>query len=361
MHENGADDSNRPWAMSVTGPVPVDELGIVLPHEHMLIQLQKFVEFDEPALRARQEEPVALANLGWIRQYWTYNEDNLRLADEDLASVELARFRVAGGSTVVDLTLPGVGRDPEALSRISRATGVHIIMGCGAYVAHLQPTRVREASATELAEQFMAELQDGADDTGIRPGIIGEIGCSWPLDQSEAKAVRAAAMAQRQSGVPISIHPGRNREAPGAIVELLAESGADLSHVVIGHLDRTIQELDGLCELGRWGVYLELDCFGLETSFYPVPGIVDIDVLSDAQRLDLVRGLIDGGFGAQVLLSHDVCSKHRLARYGGHGYDHLLANVMPWMRQRGFTEEEIQMLFVRNPAAMLAIRSADRA
>ena len=83
-----------------------------------------------------------------------------------------------------------------------------------------------------------------------------------------------------------------------------------------------------------------------------------LTAVRDKEYVTLVRGLIDAGFGRQLLLSHDICSKHRLARYGGHGYDHLVANVMPWMRQRGFAEDEIAVLLVRNPAEMLAGRSA---
>jgi phosphotriesterase-related protein len=118
------------------------------------------------------------------------------------------------------------------------------------------------------------------------------------------------------------------------------------------HLDRTVQDLPGLLEIARHGLYLEFDLFGLETSYYPWSGVPQ--GLSDAQRLALVRGLIDAGFGDRVLLSHDICTKHRLARYGGHGYDHLLTNVRPWMRTRGFEESEIDRLFVANPAEMLA-------
>src|SRR5262249_51089650 len=96
-----------PFAMSVLGPVPVADLGPTLAHEHLLIELRPFVRFDEPPLRERQSEPVTLANLGWVRQYWTYSADNMVLDDEGTAISELERFRTAGGATVVDLTLPG--------------------------------------------------------------------------------------------------------------------------------------------------------------------------------------------------------------------------------------------------------------
>ncbi len=344
-------------AMTVLGPIPAAQLGIALPHEHLLVHIPDFVDLDEETLRVRQNEPVTLENLGWVRQYWTYSRDNLRMSSESLAAAEIARFAAAGGSTIVDVTVPGLGRDPEALARISRMTGLHIVMACGAYVAKCHPAWVSESTETQLAEIFIEEARRGVGATGIKPGII-KVGCTWPLEPAEGKALRAAARAQRETGLAITLHPGRDRAAPFLIADILADQGADLRRAIMGHLDGRVQDLDGLCELGRRGLFLEFDVFGLETSYFPVPGVVGIDGLSDAQRLALVRGLIDAGFGPQVLLSHDIGTKHRLAAYGGHGFDHLLANVIPWMRQRGFTPDEIDMLFVRNPARALTVERA---
>jgi phosphotriesterase-related protein len=139
------------------------------------------------------------------------------------------------------------------------------------------------------------------------------------------------------------------------IATLLAEHGADLRHVLMGHLDGRVQDPDGLRKLAEMGLFLEFDVFGLETSYFPVSGVFGLDGLSDAQRLGIVRGLTAAGYGGQVLVTHDIGTKHRLARYGGHGYDHLLTNIIQWMRQRGVTEDEITTIFVRNPARMLAV------
>ncbi len=347
----------RAIAMTVLGPRPVSDLGITLPHEHLLVHIPDFIDFDEETLRGRQNEPVTLENLGWVRQYWTYSRDNLRMTSEPLATAEVMRFAAAGGSTIVDVTVPGLGRDPQALARISRSTGLNIVTATGAYVAKSHPERVSAASEAELADLFITEARDGIGVSGIKPGII-KIGCTWPLHVDEAKALRAAAHAQQQTGLAITLHPGRDRAAPGIIADLLAQEGADLRRVVMGHLDGRVQDLAGLHELGARGLFLEFDVFGLETSYFPVPGVVGIDGLSDAQRLALVRALIDAGFGKQVLLSHDIGTKHRLAAFGGHGFDHLVANVIPWMRLRGFTPDEIDMLFVRNPASVLTLRRA---
>ncbi len=334
--------------MTVLGPVPLGDLGVVLPHEHLLCAL-----YVHPEQRADPHfnEPLTLANLGRVRQHWSASADNVRLDSERLAIVELARFKAAGGGTLVDLTLDGIGRAPTALARISKATGVHVVMGSGAYVAVTHPGWIVDASIEEIAAAISGEARRGVGAGGILPGIIGELGCSWPLEDVEVRVLWAGARAQAETGMAISIHPGRDRAAPFQIVDHLVAAGADLRRVVIGHLDRTVQDLLGLIELARLGPYLEFDLFGLETSYYPWPGVAE--GLSDAQRLRLVRDLIDAGYGDRVLLSHDICTKHRLARYGGHGYDHLLSNVAPWMRTRGFSDAEIDRLLVANPAAML--------
>ncbi len=340
-------------AMTVLGPVPADALGTVLPHEHLLVRLWMPTADAE----RRFDAPLTIENLGRIRQGWGYSTQNVSLTSERLAIRELGRYAAAGGGTLVDLTQPGIGRDPQALVRISRATGVHIVMGFGAYVVQTHPAWMADATVDELAAAFLRDAADGIDGTGIRPGIIGELGCSWPLDPAELRVLQAGARVQAETGLSISIHPGRDRRAPFEIVEHLAAAGADLRRVVIGHLDRTVQDLPGLIELARTGVSLEFDLFGLETSYYPWPGVAQ--GLSDAQRLDLVRGLIDAGHGRQVLVSHDICTKHRLARYGGHGYDHLITNVAPWMRERGFEEGEVTMVLASNPAEVLR-RAAPR-
>jgi len=340
--------------MTVRGPVAIAELGITLPHEHLLVHIPDFVDLDEETLRGHQNEPLTLENLGWVRQHWTYNRDNLRMTSEPLATAEISRFAAAGGSTVVDVTVPGLGRDAEALARISRATNLHIVMACGAYVVKSHPAWIHDATESQLADAFIAEARDGVGVTRIRPGII-KVGCTWPLHPDEEKALRAAALGQQRTGLPITLHPGRNRAAPLKIAKILADQGADLRRVVMGHLDGRVQDLDGLRELGALGLFLELDVFGMETSYFPVPGVTDLDGLSDAQRLAIVRGLIDVGLGSQVLVSHDIGTKHRLAAYGGHGFDHLLSNVIPWMRQKKFTDEEIDMIFIRNPARALTV------
>ena len=122
--------------------------------------------------------------------------------------------------------------------------------------------------------------------------------------------------------------------------------------VIICHIERMIPGMPCILDMVQTSATLEYDLFGVETTglYYRTLGIT---MPSDAQRLDQIRQLINAGFGRQVLMSHDICFKYWLRKYGGRGYDHILTNTIPWMRQRGFTEAEITMLTVENPRRLL--------
>ena len=202
----------------------------------------------------------------------------------------------------------------------------------------------------DIAAEIVRDITVGVDGTSVRAGIIGEIGCSWPWPENEQKVLRAAAVAQRQTGAPLMVHPGRHETAPFMIIDVLKKAGADLSHTVICHVERTFFDLSLNHKVAEAGCYLEYDLFGWETSYYP---LAPIDMPNDGQRLGQIARLIADGLQDRILLSHDICHKFRLGRYGGHGYGHILRNVVPKMRQKGFREEHIRTLLVENPKRML--------
>lgn len=342
---------------TVLGPIPADTLGVTLSHEHLLCD-QRGVTFKEPADPEDRElayRPVSLEMFHWIQLNWGSNLDNLILDSEHLAIDEALRFRRAGGKAIVDLTLDGIGRNPQALTRIARATGLHILMGCGYYVAPTHPPRVASLTESEITAEIIRDVRVGVADTGIRAGVIGEIASSWPMASEEVKVFRAAGVAQTVLRCGLSVHPGRHPDSPVHIIEIFRATGADLTRVIIGHIERTVQDLGRLKALADEGCYLEYDLFGTEvTARYPYREL-GITIPTDAQRLDQIRTLMDAGYGAQLLVSHDVCTKHRTRRYGGAGYDHILRDILPWMRERGFTEGEITRLVVDNPRRAFAI------
>ena len=337
---------------TVLGAVAPSAIGITLPHEHLLIDFK--VMFAEPAAasdKGRAWEPVSLGNLGWVRQNFNANLDNLRLLDEQVAQDEILLFKHAGGRTVVDPTPKTIGRDPQALARIARATGLNVVMGAGYYVDASHPADMDRRTVDELAREMIADVTTGVGDTGVRAGFIGEIGTTWPWTDNEKKVVRAAVAAQRETGAALMIHPGRHERLPLAIVDFIRKEGADLERTIMCHIERTIADPGVLLELAATGVRLEYDLFGLETSYYPYNPAFDMP--NDGERMRQILALIERGHLTQVLMSHDIAYKHALTRYGGWGYHHLLVNVVPRLRRLGVDEATVRTLLVENPRRAL--------
>ncbi len=337
---------------TVLGPVRPEALGPTLTHEHLLIDfLCMFDPPDDPDERLKAFRPLTIENLGWIRYDPFRNRDNLLRLDEESAIAEVALYQQAGGGTIVDVTTIGIGRSPAALARIAQATGLHVVMGAGYYTDAVHPPDMTDRTEQDLAQEMIADLTVGVGETGVRAGIIGELGCSWPLTANEHKVLRAGARAQRATGAAITIHPGRDETAPREILDVLAAAGADLGRVIMGHLDRTIATPETLLDLATSGCYLEYDLFGWETSYYPLSAL---DMPNDAQRIASVQQLIEAGYGSRLLLAHDIFGKHAMAKYGGYGYTHLIKNIVPRFREQGIPEETIHAMLVDNPARILA-------
>jgi phosphotriesterase-related protein len=158
--------------------------------------------------------PVVMEHLGELLRSPLVSLDNLRLDDVPLMIQELSRFAGVGGGAVVELTSNGLKRNPLGLCAISRATGVHVVMGAGYYVAAAHPPELADRSVDDLADEMVREIRDGVGDTGVRPGIIGEIGTGNPMLPAEARVVRAAARAAGETGLALNIHVGMGPAPP---------------------------------------------------------------------------------------------------------------------------------------------------
>ena len=344
---------------TVLGDVEPAQLGRTMTHEHLLINFGRWrpgwrravPETSDP----RAAGPFTLESIGWVRRNWASHPDNSILDDEALAIDELKLFGGAGGGTIVDATNVDLSRDPEALARISRATGVHIVMGCGHYVEANHPLDMDGRDEDTLLAEIVHDITVGADGTAIYAGIIGEIGCSAPLTANERRSLRAAARAQRATGTALMIHPGRAVHAPMEAIAVVQEAGGDPRRCIVAHIDRTLFEPEDMLTLARTGCYLEFDLFGQESSYYP---LAPIDMPNDAMRINHLQRLIAEGFGDKLLVAHDICHRTNLCRYGGDGYAHILTNVVPVMRRKGMSEEEIETILVRNPATVLTMVAA---
>uniref|UniRef100_A0A0B7AJ04 Uncharacterized protein n=2 Tax=Arion vulgaris TaxID=1028688 RepID=A0A0B7AJ04_9EUPU len=200
-----------------------------------------------------------------------------------------------------------------------------------------------------MAEKMRSEILDGVE--GIRCGIIGEIGTSWPVTDFEKRSLRSSASLQEELGCPIIMHPGRYEMAPTEILRILLEAGGKAEHTVMSHLDRTFFNTQTLLEFAELGSYLEYDLFGTELSYYQLNEAADMP--SDAQRIQTVKILLDEGYEDRLLLSHDIHTKHKLMKYGGHGYSHILMNVVPKMLQRGISQDQVNKMLKTNPQTWL--------
>lgn len=330
---------------TVLGPVPADDLGITLCHEHLRNDGRRAwhppAEGDaEGELIARS--PVRMEFLGRLRQDPYLSRDNVSLDDTRVAIEEVRRFADRGGRTVLEVTPDGLGRAPAELVAIARATGLNIVMGCGFYLERSHPARVRSMTAADIADEIERDLTEGVD--GVRAGVIGEIGVSPDFTPEEEKVLRGAARAQARTGVPLSVHlPGWVRHGH-RVLDVIAEEGGRLAGTVLCHLNPSGADRDYQVSLALRGAYLGYDMCGMDF-FYPGEGQSPCDEANAAAVTWLVRA----GLGHRVLLSQDVFLKTMLVRYGGTGYAHILTHFVPRLHRHGLTIGDTTRLLVDNP------------
>jgi len=332
--------------MTVRGPIAVAELGFTLMHEHILNDCRCWWNKPkEPERAYLGTGPVSIEIVGELRMDPFVNLHNCTLDDEDLAIAELKPVAALGGRTVVDPTCGGIGRDPLAAQRISRATGLNIVMGGGFYLESSHPPEVAEMSAGDIADRIVREALYGVDETGVRIGLIGEIGVSADFTAAERKSLRGAAMAQRRCGLPLMIHlPGWFRLAH-EVLDIVEEEGADVGHTVLCHMNPSGEDTDYQFALARRGALIEYDMIGMDF-WYADQGV---QCPSDDENARAIKRLIDAGFADRVLMSQDVFLKMMLTRYGGFGYAYLQKHFFARLRRHGLSDEDIKVLMIDNP------------
>jgi len=353
---------NAGRVQTVLGLVDPKDLGITLIHEHLLLDMSAW--FVEPTLaseKALAYQPISMENLHWLHYHPSSNRDNLRMLDEEVAIKEALRYKYAGGKTIVDVTNIGLARDPLALQRIARATGLQIVMGSGYYIEPSRPSGLANKSEEEIAEEIVQDITVGVGNTGVRAGLIGEIGCFHPLTEGDRKILRASAQAQQRTGAPLTIHPGLPyADSPFEIMDVIGEAGADLRRTVLWHIALMLSlDVKAIGRIAEAGCYISYDLFGRAPGAIPCSGATGapafLDIPHDGWWIDQIRELIDLGYLSQILISHDVCVKIRLHHYGGSGYDHIPIYVVPQMRAKGIPEEHIHTILVENPERILAL------
>lgn len=333
---------------TVLGDLSADEVGPILLHEHLL--------FDIVPPGAAGDPKAAIAPQDrWQIDYRSNDcAANALQTDVDIAAAELTHLADDGGSLLVDQSVYGLARDPEGQARASRRSGVHVVACAGTYVEAYVPDALQALPAEALAERFTTEVTEGLDGTDIRAGLIGEMGCSWPLTAFETRALEAAAEAQSRSGAAISVHPGRHETACAEVLDILEANGADLSRVVLCHMDRTHPDGTGIAPLLERGAVVEWDFFGVESSHYWMTDAVELP--TDLGRLRQIREFAAQGFADQIAISQDICTKTRLRHWGGHGYGHILRNVTTLMQRLAFPPAHVSALLRDTPLRLLNMK-----
>lgn len=332
-------------AQTVTGPVSTNDLGIVLPHEHLVSDLSNaYTPAAEQHVRDLLDAPVS-ADLAWLLKEHPYNSaDNCRLDDLRGMADDLTAFRRLGGETVIDLTPPGLGRRPEALEQLSRQSGVNIIMGSGWYLERFQDGNTRASTVEALADSLLSDfVRDG-----IRPGVIGEIGVSPGFTAAEQRALRAAALVQKELGVPLFIHTPAWERMGTRILDLVIDGwGVNPGAVVLCHMDPSHFDTNYQMDMAARGVMLGFDMIGMPFTF-PSEG----ESPGPGESADAIARLVHAGFGQQILLSHDLFLKSMLTKHGGNGFSYVPFAFPSRLHERGISPEEVNAMLTSNPASL---------
>lgn len=346
------ESSSTEHVMTVRGPIDPRGVGITSMHEHLFVDGATSwwdpTSADDPEFATAELMPTDGGRARWN----TFaNADNLRLSEDDysLLADELRDFLALDGSCVVEVTNEGIAPQPEMLKRIAEDLDIHIVAGCGFYIRKSHPTWLDDWSTAQIAEHLESALRDGIDSTGIRPGIIGEIGTSEEVHPVERRVLEAAAEVGARTGTAVNVHTHPpSIDVILDIIETMTQGGLDPRRIYLSHLDE-IPDFAYMKAVMDRGVTVGYDSFGQDFYFAP-----RWKAKSDNERIHMLTRLIDAGYDDQLVLGQDVCMKCMLKAFGGMGYDHVLARVVPRLRDAfGVADSSIEKMLVANPTALL--------
>lgn len=340
--------------LTVTGAIEPSDLGKTLIHEHLFFDLTCYFHPPEDERgKSLVDEPLQLSNMGWLRQNSMSSRPNLVMDDISIVEAEVGKYHDLGGSALVDQTIVGIAPNPNGLAQVAARTGVQIVAGNGYYIHSSHPPDMDGKTIEGIRAEIIRNVTEGIDGTGVQSGLIGEIGASWPLHPNEEKCIRAAAQAHRETGAPISIHPGHAADSPPTLLGILEEEGVDPARVMMSHIEnRFREELDHYRRLADRGCNLSFDTFGRDMYF----AAVGHQHPSDDMRVNIISELVRLGYADQVFVAQDCCFKSDLTTYGGYGYGHVLENILPRLKARGVQDEDLDKILVQNPRRFLTIQ-----
>lgn len=331
---------------TVLGPIAVDALGATSMHEHVLADASALHRSGLEALDPYASVTAELA--GALRWSQLAVIDNLVLDDPDVAAQELSHAVASGQAALVDLTSLGLGPDHGRLPAVARAAGIHIVVGYGAYLETGLPPWYLALDETEREQLFVQALDDAVPGASFRAGLLGIMGTTaeFPQAVDERTSLRAAARAAVATGASVAVRLDPGSRHGQAVLELVGSVGLPADRVIFSNVDEYL-DLPYLLELAVAGAVLEM-CFGGEGGHLP-----RVRNSHDAERLDALVAILDRAPDARLVLGTSLWTKAQYRRFGGPGYDHLLARVVPTLRASGVTDAQITRMLITEPARLL--------
>lgn len=305
---------------TIKGPIEIDSLGLILPHEHL------FTDLRGPSVAAyARAEPAEVVQV--VEPF-------------------LADASTAGVTALVECSTVGVGRNLEVLRALADEASIHIIAPTGVYRDAYIPESLREISEHDLAELWTRELTDGIEGTSIRAGFIKLAMSDDGPTALEVRNLRAAVKASENTGAVIASHTIGGKVARKEM-DVLEEAGLDLHRFIWIHA-QTEPDVSNLEEAARRGAYVELDSVGAPYQ-------------SQTDLLETAITLIEAGFADHLLLSHDAgwydpARQDGLPEEGFRGYTALVEDFLPGLLKRGINEEQLRLITVNNPAKAFAFQ-----
>lgn len=333
--------------MTVRGAIPVEDLGVTLTHDHVFFDSgANGPEPEDPVAREFFRCPLTIDILGDVRALPQSNRDNQFHDDLELAVAEVGKYRQQGGVSILECSTIGIGRNPVGLRTVSERTGVNIVMAAGYYSEVAHPAHVKGMSADDIADEVVRDIVEGVPGSGLRAGIIGEIGIDIDFTPEEEKNLRGACRASARTQVPLSIHSlgVSGSDTRRRIMDIVEEEGADLGNTIMDHMTLRPIDFDQHLEIARRGAFLGYDTISSDFNWgRRGSGLCDWEIA------ECIRRLVDAGFVDHVVLAQDVSMKNMLTAYGGGGYGYILKWFVPLLRESGVGDEHIRTMLVDNP------------
>jgi phosphotriesterase-related protein len=274
-----------------------------------------------------------------------------RAARMKQAIADLAEAKAHGVSTMVDLTVLGLGRDIAFVSEAARRSGMQVIAATGLYTYDEVPRYFEHRDVDHMADLFVRDIESGIQSTDIKAAILKCATDEHGVTTGVEKVLRAVARAHRRTGVPISTHTHAASEQGLSQQRIFAEEGVDLRRVVIGHSGDT-EDIAYLEKLMSAGSYIGMDRFGLH------------QFMTTERRVATIAKLCERGYAGQMVLSHDASCyidwfpEEMRSQFPDYNFLHIPDVAVPSLRAAGVPDEQIRLMTIENPRCIFEAQEA---